>query len=194
MSVDVDAKPSQTVWVNGNVTQDVLPTFSRLADTIGPNVIKVRQVVFQLEDVMVSFDETLAALQMVKDWKRLAVHHHVTQDVDPVAILHHGIPVTDQSFVHIIVIGPWTQLGTIVTKELADVAVTEMRISDYPSSAHHFLHNNGAYQYESNLRFVLPQSKHVWSPVSLGSDTLSCRQCLSLHKRNIIIDSLYRPG
>ena len=63
MPMDIYPKPTEGLGVERNVTQDDFVLITVKLDNVSTDVIEVRQIVFQLEDVMVAFDEDKASIQ-----------------------------------------------------------------------------------------------------------------------------------
>ena len=63
MPMNVNPKPTEGLRVEWDVTQDDFVLIAVELDNVSTDVIEVRQIVFQLEDVMVAFDEDKASIQ-----------------------------------------------------------------------------------------------------------------------------------
>ena len=63
MPMNVNPKPTKGLRVEWDVTQDDFVLIAVELDNVSTDVIEVRQIVFQLEDVMVAFDEDKASIQ-----------------------------------------------------------------------------------------------------------------------------------
>ena len=63
MPMNVNPKPTEGLRVEWDVTQDDFVLIAVELNNVSANVIEVRYVVFQLEDVMVAFDEDKASIQ-----------------------------------------------------------------------------------------------------------------------------------
>ena len=99
VAVDVGPEPTERLRVDGNVRQDNLVTVAVFLNDVRSNVVKVFQVVIDLEDVMITLDKNETTVQALQQVKVTSVHHQITEHVHPVLRINYGVVISDDSFV-----------------------------------------------------------------------------------------------
>lgn len=99
VTVNVDTPSTQRLRMDGNVREDYLITMTIKLNNIGTNVIKVRSVLFQLEDVMISLDKNFSTIQSGHCLDGLPLHGKIAEDIDTILGINQGIVIGDDSFV-----------------------------------------------------------------------------------------------
>lgn len=97
--MNVSAPSIEAIRMNRNVTQDHLITVVILLDYICSNIIEVRQVVLDFEDVVVAFDKYESTLQSAQEMAITAVNAHIAEQVNTVTRINQRIMVCDDSLI-----------------------------------------------------------------------------------------------
>jgi hypothetical protein len=126
VSVDVDTKPTQAFWVDGNMAQD-----HAIHDMVGTQFTEVFTIVSVLENIVVSPDQDLVTVEPAHYAQGLAVDHHIAQVIYFVVWPYFSIPRFDHKLVHFFWSVKWSQLCyTIVTGKMAHTFVSKVRVAD----------------------------------------------------------------
>ena len=123
--VDVASESVQLSWVHGDMSQD--QTVHNVAATY---VSEIRRILFQTEDVVVSFDKDFVAIQPAKCTQRFAVNDNIAEMVHFVVRANSLVPTTNHLFVHIIWVIPRTEFcHPICLHKLTHPMMTEVCVT-----------------------------------------------------------------
>jgi hypothetical protein len=96
---------------------------------IPPNVIEVLSVFIQSEDIMITFNKALFAIQTRCSFKCPTIDYIITENINLIIDTHSLIPKFNQCFIHFFWIVPGTKFSSFIREELAYTPVPPVGIS-----------------------------------------------------------------
>ena len=127
VSENIDTKSTDAIRMYGNVAEDYFLVFVFLY-YVSSNVIKVRKVLFKLEDVMVTFYENLAPNATAQRLKLMAVDRHIAQKINPISRMYDSVPIIHERFIMFFDCFKRTKRTSIFSFEAEDVRMTKVCI------------------------------------------------------------------
>jgi hypothetical protein len=124
MAMYIDSKPAQTFWMDWDVSQ-----YHAIQHMTTPNGSKILSIFVISENIVVTTDQHLIAIQSGQGRKCLTINYHIAEVVHLVSWTHTVIPPANHFLVHFIWIGPRTQFGhTIGLGEVTNSCMPKMCI------------------------------------------------------------------
>jgi hypothetical protein len=126
MAMYIDTKPAQTFWMDRNVSQ-----YHAIQHMATPNGSKILSIFVIGENIVVSTDQHLVAIESGQGRKCPAINYHIAKVVHLVFWTNTVVPSANHFFVHFRRICPWTQFGhTVGLSEVANSCMPKMCITD----------------------------------------------------------------
>lgn len=100
------------------------------------DVVKVRRVICQLKQIVVTPNQFLAPIQPFQHLEVASVDNNIAKVIDAIFRAHNAIPVIHQSLSHFLWVIPGAYLGSVIPQKLADASVAEVSIRCDPSACH----------------------------------------------------------
>ena len=100
------------------------------------NVVKVRGVVGELEQIVVTPNQFLAPIQPFQHLETASVDDNVTKVINAIFGPHNPVPIVNEGLGHFLRVIPGAHLGSVIPQKLADSGVAKVRIRCDPSVCH----------------------------------------------------------
>ena len=132
MTVDVSSDSFQTSGVNRNMTQK-----NPVQPMVRADVLEERSVVIQWEDIVVTLDEYLLAVQSTQDESDLSIDENVPKMIDLIVGTDDLVPVLNHLFVTIVYrLELMTDSVSGLVQKLVHIDVTKMRVGNQKDIRH----------------------------------------------------------
>ena len=132
VAVRIPSNPTpKRILMNGNVCHHQV-----IQRPTPENVVKVRGIVGELEQIVVTTNQFLAPIQPFQHLKVASVDDNVTKVIDAIFGAHNPVPIFNEGLGHLFRVIPGAHLGSVIPQKLADASVAEVSIRCDPSACH----------------------------------------------------------
>jgi hypothetical protein len=136
--MDVCTESPHAVRMDRNMGENDLMTLFVLLNHIGPDIIKIRKVIRELEDIMIALNQDKTSVETAKDMPVTATHDNITKHIDSILRADQFVVSFDDCFVMFLYrceITKWRD--PICSFEGKDAMLREVMISTNPGSTTH---------------------------------------------------------
>lgn len=139
--MNVDPKTDQAVRVDRNMGQDVSSVaVLHLSDNTSSYVVEEGEVLSELANVMISFDEDFPTSKLSQFMEVSTIDDTISEHIDSISVINDLIMASNKLCIVFLKIVPRTKLRPVLFRELTDVGMTEMMVSANPDfTAHSFI-------------------------------------------------------